>query len=669
MQPEFLHRSARVSFPQSKKDDVVFCRYPVINSLGSAWRVRAINDAGIPGPWAGLKISDPDLASAIRNFIQVNGVQACFTDKFQGTVDVTWDIPHNMDGLSFEVERKSSHGDSVVRLDVGAGHCRDRVEMITGVTYAYRIRTTLFDVHGNWSFVTRNCQVVVEGPLPSVVSGLQAASKMVGTTEVSWAGSRYPGYSMVKTYEVECLSWNGSWEQIDVINADTACEPLTVVESGLEFADYTYRVRCINEFGPGPWSEVAVSKSAMQECLRRAFVVTGLSCSPSPDGRGLNFIWDVGQLLDGMVFKIARRVCNQVTVLTVNDTKFSEELRLSKGGHFKYSVRSVAAGYIGPWSDVLGIVVSDGAERDFTPPNLLRFNGTSKIVMIDRASVALGEPTVLSYDADIAGKDAWAFAGELLRSGTPVLCKIKEHNTGGLLVDWNGLSGFVPYSLTVAQSKASANLRVGKSARFKIKEIRKKEFRFRGIRIPHREMVLTELGIWDKFEGADFLDNLEKGQLIRGTIRSIVPYGAFVNLGMVDGLLHVSEMAESRVSDPEEVVSVGDQVEVRVVKVNKHESKVALSLRQAKPSPWSTVGERYRIGDVVEGTVSNLADFGAFVRLESEVEGLVHISELSSRRVRQVSEVVRKGQQITVEIISIDTERKRIGLSYRRINP
>ena len=162
------------------------------------------------------------------------------------------------------------------------------------------------------------------------------------------------------------------------------------------------------------------------------------------------------------------------------------------------------------------------------------------------------------------------------------------------------------------------------------------------------------------------LAKLEEGAIISGRVSSIRDFGAFVDLGEIDGLIPISELSWKMIKTPDEVVSIGDPVEVYVLRVDPANRRLTLSLKRTQPEPWDTVNERYTVGQVTEGTVSNLAPFGAFVNLEDGIEGLVHISELSTRVVTNPSECVYRGQKVRVMILNIDTEKRRIALSYRQ---
>src|SRR5262249_1553601 len=168
---------------------------------------------------------------------------------------------------------------------------------------------------------------------------------------------------------------------------------------------------------------------------------------------------------------------------------------------------------------------------------------------------------------------------------------------------------------------------------------------------------------------AKLWQELAEGQIREGTVRSVRDFGAFVDLGGVDGLLHISEMSWSRVQDASKVVQPGQTVKVVVLKVDHEKRKVSLGLRQLTPSPWDTVDANYPPGSGAKGKVTRLMDFGAFVELEPGVEGLVHISELAPQRVRKVGDVVQVGQEVRVKVLDVDRNQRRISLSMKAAMP
>ncbi len=162
------------------------------------------------------------------------------------------------------------------------------------------------------------------------------------------------------------------------------------------------------------------------------------------------------------------------------------------------------------------------------------------------------------------------------------------------------------------------------------------------------------------------LEELEEGEVRRGRVSGLSSFGVFVDLGGADGLVHISELSWESVRSPDEVVHIGEELDVYVLKVDQQTRKIALSIRRLQPEPWQTVADRYQVGQIVEGTVTKLTTFGAFARIEGSVEGLIHISELTDRIVQHPKEVVREGDAVTLKIIRIEPERRRLGLSLKQ---
>jgi len=165
---------------------------------------------------------------------------------------------------------------------------------------------------------------------------------------------------------------------------------------------------------------------------------------------------------------------------------------------------------------------------------------------------------------------------------------------------------------------------------------------------------------------AKLIEELSVGEVRRGKVTGISSFGAFVDLGGADGLVHISELSWKPVNTPNEIVSVGQEVDVYVLKVDAENRKIALSIRRLQPEPWETLNERHEVGDMVDATVTKLTNFGAIARVEDSVEGLIHISELSDRVVNHPREVVREGDEVRLRILRIEPERRRLGLSLKQ---
>jgi small subunit ribosomal protein S1 len=175
---------------------------------------------------------------------------------------------------------------------------------------------------------------------------------------------------------------------------------------------------------------------------------------------------------------------------------------------------------------------------------------------------------------------------------------------------------------------------------------------------------------WRKIQKEKLLSELHEGMRLKGRVISLADFGAFVDLGGADGLVHLSEISWKRVTHPREVLKVGQEVEVEILNVDHDRKRIGLSLKRLEQDPWGTIENRYKVGQLVEGTITKLAKFGAFARIkdDDEIEGLIHISELSDGRINHPKEVVKEGQVLTLRIIRIDAERRRLGLSLKRVD-
>lgn len=242
--------------------------------------------------------------------------------------------------------------------------------------------------------------------------------------------------------------------------------------------------------------------------------------------------------------------------------------------------------------------------------------------------------------------------------GQIVDCMVTKSNKGGLEVSISNLRGFLPASQVDYGFVSNLEEYVGQKLRVKITEVNPQKRNLVVSRRSFLEMERAEAReeMWKK---------IEIGQIYTGTVRSIKDYGAFVDLGGLDGLLHVAEMSWSRIHHPKDVLAEGQSVEVKVLSIDRDKSKISLGMKQLIANPWQNIADNYPAGRVVKGKVTKVADFGAFVELEPGVEGLVHISELDHRRVHRVTDFVDVGKEVEVKVLTVDTEKKRIALSLK----
>ncbi len=294
--------------------------------------------------------------------------------------------------------------------------------------------------------------------------------------------------------------------------------------------------------------------------------------------------------------------------------------------------------------------------------------GDTVFVYVVRSQDASGN-SVLSLSRAMVEGD-WQRANEMFEAEEVFEGTISNCNRGGLIVRVGRVRGFVP-----ASQIASIRLPRTDSEEERIEQLNQlldKKLKFKIIELDRRRnrLILSERAAmreWRQEQKERLLDDLQEGEVRKGIVSSLCDFGAFVDLGGADGLVHLSELSWSRVNHPREVLKTGQRVEVYVLGVDQERRRIALSIKRLKPEPWTTVEERYEIGQLVTATITKITDFGAFARLDEEIEGLVHISELSEDRIGHPSEIVHEGQEIELRIIRIDAARQRMGLSLRRV--
>lgn len=336
--------------------------------------------------------------------------------------------------------------------------------------------------------------------------------------------------------------------------------------------------------------------------------------------------------------------------------------------------------------DVLdGIVVSidrDGILVDISTKSEGLIAGSEATELVEEGEVHIGDE-VLVYVVNPEDKDGhvvlsvnraraergWRTMEKQFERGESLEVEVVDFNKGGLIVNVDGVRGFVPMSQVagvrleggsedeVRDKLASMN---GRIILVKVLEINRRRNR---LILSERQAVQEKRGLRKE----QLINELQEGETRRGRVSSLCDFGAFVDLGGADGLIHLSELAWRQVSHPREVLKVGDEIDVYVLNVDRDKKKIGLSLRRLLPEPWTTVPERYKIGDEVDATITKLAAFGAFARVEDGVEGLIHISELGDERITHPREVVSEGDAIKVRILRVDAQRRRLGLSMRQI--
>ncbi len=275
---------------------------------------------------------------------------------------------------------------------------------------------------------------------------------------------------------------------------------------------------------------------------------------------------------------------------------------------------------------------------------------------------------IVSLSRAIQEKD-WLVAQQLMENNEILEAKVSGHNNGGLEVIFGKLRGFVPAShistlprgVSTEERKALLSALVGQTIPLKVVEVDRRK----------RRLILSERAAhrrWQREHRKQLLDEIQIGEVRTGTVRSLANFGAFVDLGGAEGLIHVSEIAWFPVSHPSEVLKVGERVEVKVLRIDKQRERVGLSLKRVQPDPWSHVQEDYKPGELVEAVVTRVTDFGAFVRLRTGVEGLLHVSEMADIRPDHPQSLVSPGDLLLLRVIRVEPDRRRIGLSLRQVS-
>lgn len=277
---------------------------------------------------------------------------------------------------------------------------------------------------------------------------------------------------------------------------------------------------------------------------------------------------------------------------------------------------------------------------------------------------------IVSYAKAAEAKD-WVKALELQQSQEVVECKVVGFNRGGVLVNLGQLRGFIPNS-QIGRSRNISNqdsrqkelqVLVGKTIKVKVIEVDQERNR----------LILSEQAARKEIREAmrsELLSNTNVGDVCDGRVVNIADFGAFVDIGGIEGLVHLSELSWKRVSNPAEILKIGDAVQVYVLSVDDDRQRIALSIKRLEADPWTTIDKTYQVGQLIEAEITRLTKFGAFARLDDdyELEGLIHVSEMAENRVEHPREIVKVGDKVTVRIIRIDPEQRQLGLSLKQVS-
>lgn len=275
-----------------------------------------------------------------------------------------------------------------------------------------------------------------------------------------------------------------------------------------------------------------------------------------------------------------------------------------------------------------------------------------KVIKVDDEEVILSKRAV---DAD----KAWDKLEQQFKSGEVLEEEIRDVVKGGLVVDI-GVRGFIPASLVERHYVEDFSDYKGKLLKLKIVELDREQNR---VILSHR--AVTEAEVETKKE--ETLNSLKAGQVIEGTVQRLTDFGAFVDIGGIDGLVHISQLAHQHVDKPSDVVEEGQKVRVKILAVDRDNERISLSIKETQAGPWEDINSKVNTGDVLEGTVQRLVSFGAFVELFPGVEGLVHISQIANRHIGTPNEVLEEGEVVKVKVLDVNETEKRISLSIREL--
>lgn len=314
-----------------------------------------------------------------------------------------------------------------------------------------------------------------------------------------------------------------------------------------------------------------------------------------------------------------------------------------------------------------GIIVSidyksDGfiPQFEFSDIEMRKLNvGDQVEVILDRVEDEYGN-IVLSYQKAKAIR-AWEKISELAENDEPVTGVVTHKVKGGLSVDI-GIPAFLPGSQVDTQRITNFDQFVGQEVTGKILKVNKK----RGNVIISRRKYLEEQRAGDKKKA---LDTIEEGQVIQGLVKNITSYGVFVDVGGIDGLLHITDMSWGRITHPSELVRIGDEVTVKILSFDKEHEKISLGIKQLTANPWEEIDKKYPVGQIIKGKISSITDYGLFVEIEKGIEGLVHISEISwTERISNLAKYYKVGDEIEVRVVALDKENRRMSLSVKQLS-
>lgn len=324
-----------------------------------------------------------------------------------------------------------------------------------------------------------------------------------------------------------------------------------------------------------------------------------------------------------------------------------------------------------------GVIVDLGLKRDGIVPG----TDLAKLEPEERAELHVNDeiavyvmnteaPDSLQVSIHLAKMNQdWIEAEQLMETGDIFEGEVIGYNKGGAIVPYGRLRGFIPASHLAALTRGLND----RQRQQKLAKLRGQKIPLKVIEVDRhrRRLVFSQRDAqkeWDELQKGELLERLQEGDVLHGRVSGLRDFGIFVDLGGVDGLVHISELAWHRIDHPREVVKVGDEMDVYVMKIDRDDQRISLSRKKLLPNPWDTVEERYHINQLVEGCITRIVDYGAFAEIEPGVEGLLHLSQLSRGQVENAGEVVQEGETHLLRVVSIEKDRQRIGLSLRQVS-
>ena len=314
---------------------------------------------------------------------------------------------------------------------------------------------------------------------------------------------------------------------------------------------------------------------------------------------------------------------------------------------------------------VEGTVVNIGYKSDgIIPASEFRYNPDLKVG--DKVEVYVESQEDKNGQLELSHKKArlqksWDNINKAMEGDEIIQGYIKSRTKGGMIVDVFGIEAFLPGSQIDVHPIRDYDIFVGKTMEFKVVKINQE---FRNVVVSHKALIEAELEAQRK----EIISHLEKGQILEGTVKNITTYGVFVDLGGVDGLIHITDLSWGRVSDPHEVVELDQKINVVILDFDQEKKRIALGLKQLTPHPWDSLDQNLKVGDHVKGKVVVMADYGAFVEIQPGVEGLIHVSEMSwSQHLRSAQDFLKVGDEVEAVILTLDRDERKISLGLKQL--